>query len=320
MKLLPTTLIAGALLLNACSSPSYTGAPFSAGGSGAAAADRSFKIFVANIGDGTITTFESNGSETTPTIRTEGSSNDYLFAMAVGADGRIYALNFDSLAGSGTSGTLTAYKPNGDPTTPTITIPERGFAAPVGIAVDRGGKIYVLSAAHDGSAGIVTSYKQDGSRTKPTFSTGADSSAIAVDANGKIYVTNDTGRRGGYSLTTYLPNGTATTPTITRGLHQPVSVTVGADGTIYVANIIRGGPDGTGAGEVTTYGADGTGPLAQIKTGPSAPGGIAVDAEGRFYLASSTAYASVVKTFTAKGERTNPTIRNVYEPSGIAIH
>lgn len=319
MKLLPAVLIAGALL-SACSSPSYTGAPLSSGGYGAAVSQRSFKIYVANIGDGTITTFEPNGSETTPTIRTEGSSNDYLFGMAVGAGGKIYALNFDSLAGSGASGTLTTYKPNGDPTTPTITIPEQGFVAPVGVAVDRGGKIYVLSAAHDGSAGIVTTYKQDGSRTKPTFRTGADSSSIAVDANGKIYITNDTGRRGGYSLTTYLPSGTATTPTITRGLHQPVSVTVGADGTIYVANIVRGGPDGTGAGEVTTYGADGTGPLEQIKGGPSAPGGIAVDAEGRFYLASSTAYASVVKTFTAKGDRTNPTIRNVYEPSGIAIH
>jgi len=310
-------LVAGALL-GACASPSST--PISSNAYGTAKSDRSFKIYVANTGDGTITTFKPGGAETSPTIQTGSGSNDYLFGMTVGADGKIYALNFDPLLGSGTSGTLTTYTPDGDPTTPTITIKERGFFVPLGVAVDESGKIYVLSAAHDGSRGVVTTYRADGKRTKPTFTTGADSDSIAIDANGKIYVSNNNGRRGGYSVTTYLPDGTPTMPTITRGLHQPVSVAVGTAGTIYVANVVPGGPDGTGAGAVTTYTADGT-LLERFRTGGSAPGGVAIDATGKIYVASDTAYASIVKAFSPDGERTSPTIRNgVYEPSAIAIH
>ena len=134
-------------------------------------------------------------------------------------------------------------------------------------------------------------------------------------------MTNDAGPHK-YSVTTYLPDGTPTTPTITRGLHDPASVAVGADGTIYVANITPGGPDGTGAGAITTYGADGTGPLERIRTGPSAPGGVALDTEGKIYLASMHGgYSSSVKTYRPNGDRTRPTIRTgVDEPSAIAIH
>ena len=296
--------------------------PLTTTGSGAAQAARSFKIFISNIGDGTITAYEPNGTETAPTIQTGGGSTDYLFAMAVGADGKIYALNFYSLEGSDSTGTVTTFRPDGTPTTPTITFKESAFTTPVGVAVDRHGKIYVLNSAFYGSPGFVRSYRPDGSPTKPTFKTGVDPTSLAVDANGKFYVSNsaEDGRRSKYSVTTYLPDGTPTTPTITSGLHEPVSVAVGADGTIFVANTIRGGPDGTGAGDVTTYSADGARPVERFRTGQSAPAGVAVDAAGKIYVAMSTAYASVVKTYTPNGGRSSPTIHGVYEPSGIVIH
>jgi sugar lactone lactonase YvrE len=296
-------------------------APVTVTGYGAAQAPRSFKIYVANIGDGTITTYEPNGAETTPTIKTGYASTDYLFGMTVGPDGKIYALNFYSLEISNSNGTLTTFEPDGTPTGPTVAIKERGYVWPVGVAVDRHSKIYILNSAHYGSPGFVRTYRPDGSRTKPTFTTAANPTSIAIDANGKIYVTNDAGPHK-YSVTTYLPDGTPTTPTITRGLHDPVSVAVGAEGTIYVANITPGGPDGTGAGAITTYSADGTGPLERIRTGPSAPGGVAVDAEGKIYLASMHGgYSSSVKTYRPNGDRTRPTIRTgVDGPSAIAIH
>src|SRR5579871_4034557 len=284
-----------AAFLSGCGGYYGGNAPVTATGYGAAQASRSFKIYVANGGNGTITTYKPNGTQTTPTIQTGSSGTDYLFGMAVGPDGKIYALNFYSLEGSNSSGAVTTFKPDGTPTTPTIQIREHGYRSPVAVAVEQQGKIYVLNSSHYGSPGFVRTYRPDGRPTKPTFRTGVNPSSIAVDTNGKIYVTNDTGRDK-WSVTTYLPDGTPTTPTIRRGLHDPVGVAIGADGTIYVANITPGGPDGTGAGAISTYGADGTGPLERIRTGPSAPGAVALDAEGKIYLGSMHGgYSSSVK-------------------------
>jgi hypothetical protein len=202
---------------------------------------------------------------------------------------------------------------------PTITIKERGYREPVGVAVDSGGKIYVLSSAHNGKRGIVTTYKPDGSPATPSFRTGPDSSSIAMDANGKIYVTNDAGPPGKSSVTTYLPDGSPTTPTITRRIHQPAAVAIARDGTIYVANTNNRGPDGTEAGNLTGYMPNGKGPLYAIRD-REAPGGIGVTL-GKLYLVSSNAYSSTLKTYTLDGHRITPTITTgLDEPSGVAIH
>jgi hypothetical protein len=275
-----------------------------------------YKIYVANIGDQTITTYEPDGTQTTPTI----STATYLFAIAVDPNGKIYALTFNPLSGPSTAGTVSSYKPDGMPTTPTITIPELGFSGPSGIAVDRAGKIYVLSSAHDGTRGTVTTYKPDGAPTKPTFRTGPDSNGITIDGNGKIYVTNDTGPNGKSSVTTYLPDGTPTTPTITHDIHQPAGIAVTPDGTIFVVNNNNRGHDGTEAGYVTSYTAEGAGPLHLIRYRNQAPGAIA-EANVTICVASSSAYTSTIKTYTLGGRRISPTITaGVYEPSGLAIH
>ncbi len=278
-------------------------------------AHATYKIYVANIGNGTITAYFPDGRQTTPTI----STGNYLFAIAVAPSGKIYALTFDPLSGPNSNGTIASYKPDGTKTTPTITIKERGYHAPVGIAVDGGGKIYVLSSVHNGKRGMVTTYKPDGSPTTPTFRTGPDSSSIAIDANGKIYVTNDAGPPGKSSVTTYLPDGSPTTPTITHRIHQPAVVAIAEDGTIYVANTNNHGPDGTGAGNLMKYMPSGKGPLYAIGD-REAPGGIGIT-DGKVYLASSNAYRSTLKTYTLDGHRVAPTITTgLYEPSGIAIH
>jgi hypothetical protein len=109
---------------------------------------------------------------------------------------KIYVVN----AGNNT---LTTYKYDGTPTTPTIT---DSISDPRGVAVDRNGKIYVANAG----SGLVTTYDQSGNRTSPTIDVSPwKAAAVAVDANGKIYVGNT-----GYSVTTYNPDGSQTTPTI----------------------------------------------------------------------------------------------------------
>lgn len=311
------------LLLNGCSATGTAGAPDVAGALDkgkfqVAASQRSVRIYVANVGNSTITTYRSDGSETTPTIQTGAP---YLYGVAVGPTGKIYALSFDSLHGSGTSGVVTSYTRNGKPTKPTITIPEQGFSAPICLTVNGEGKIYVLSQVPYGSPGIVTTYTRDGKSTQPTFSTGPDATSIAVDQNGKIYVTNGKGPSGKFSVTTYNSDGTPAEPTITRGLHQPVGVAVAADGTIYVANLTNGGPDGTGATYLTSYRAGGQGPLQRTKARAGSAGGIAVDSTGKIYLPTSTAYSNVLRTYDPQLTRITPTIRaGLFEPSGIALH
>lgn len=313
--------IASASLLSACGAPTATAPVSGAPGTADAFNARSYKIYVANIGNNTITTYEADGTQTTPTIHTGNGPSDYLFGAAVGPSGKIYALNFDPLLGPGTSGTVTTYKPDGTQTTPTIMIRERGYFAPVGLAVDKNGKIYVVSSVHNGSPGVVTTFKPDGRRTTPTFAAGPDSSSVTVDSRGKIYVTNDAGPPGKSSVTTYLRDGARTTPTITREVRQPIGVAIAADGSIFVADTTNNGRDGTGAGYVTSYTADGGGPLERIKNGAGGLGGIAIDASGRLFVASSTAYSSLVKTYAPSGKRTTPTITaGVYEPSGIVLH
>ena len=313
--------IASASLLSACGAATATAPVAGAPGAADTFNARSYKIYVANIGNNTITTYEADGTQTTPTIHTGSGPSDYLFGAAVGPSGNIYALNFDPLLGPGTSGTVTTYKPDGTQTTPTITIKERGYFAPMGVAVAENGKIYVVSSVHDGSPGVVRTFKADGRQTTPTFAAGPDSSSVTVDRSGKIYVTNDAGPPGKSSVTTYLPDGTPTTPTITHEVHQPIGVAIAADGSIFVANATNNGPDGTGAGYVTSYTADGGGPLERIENGAGGPGGIAIDASGRLFVASGTAYRSIVKTYTRSGKRITPTITaGVYEPSGIALH
>jgi sugar lactone lactonase YvrE len=304
-----------ALNLNACGSTAVTAVPAANLASSARqTAPSAHKIYVANIGNGTITTYLPDGTQTTPTI----STGNYLFAIAVAPSGKIYALTFDPLSGPSSDGTITSYEPDGTKTTPTITVKERGYSEPVGIAVDPSGKIYLLSSARNGSPGMVTSYRPDGRPTKPTFTAGADSSSIVVDAAGKIYVTNEAGPSEKGSVTTYFPDGSPATPIITRRIHQPVAIAVAQDGKIYVANTNNRGPDGTVAGDLVSYTSQGDGPLQTVKD-REAPGGIAISG-GRLYLASSNAYSSTLKTFTLAGRRISPTIKTgLDEPSAIAL-
>jgi hypothetical protein len=310
------SILVSATLLTACVATSNLAVPLSSVRDTVRPQARAtYKIYVANIGNGTITTYLPDGTQTIPTI----STGNYLFAIAVAPNGKVYALTFDPLSGPSSNGTIASYKPDGTKTTPTITIKERGYDEPAGVAVDGGGKIYVLSSAHNGKRGMVTTYNPDGSPATPVFRTGPDSSSIAIDANGKIYVTNDTGPRGKSSVTTYLPDGSPTTPTITQRIHQPAAVAIAEDGTIYVANSNNRGPDGTGAGNLTGYTPDGKGPLYAIKD-REAPTGIGTTL-GKVYLVSSNAYRSTLKTYTLDGHRIAPTITTgLDEPSGVALH
>jgi hypothetical protein len=250
------------------------------------------KIYVANYNN-TVTTYNADGSRTSPTI-TAGLNQPS--AVTVNAAGKIYVTNYPSLNGGNT---VTTYNANGTPTTPTITA---GVFMPTGVAVDAAGKIYV---ADDGFL-TVTTYNADGTQTTPTITAGLNGPlGVAVDAAGKIYVTNI----GNGTVTTYNADGTQTTPTITDS--NETGVAVDASGKIYLTNF--------GTNTVTTYNADGTRTTPTITAGLNEPSAVAVNAAGKIFVAN---YGnSTVTTYNADGTQTTPTISaGVSEPNGVAVH
>jgi hypothetical protein len=87
------------------------------------AVDATGKIYVANLGNGTVTTYTSTGKQTTPTIDVPSPTG-----VAVDENGDIYVA---SAASSGSGGAVTSYSPSGK-LIATITT---GLDGPAGIAL-----------------------------------------------------------------------------------------------------------------------------------------------------------------------------------------
>jgi YVTN family beta-propeller protein len=150
-------------------------------------------IYVTNHGNNIVTTYNADGSRSTPTIT---AGLDGPFGVAVDAAGKIYVANFNN--------TVTTYHADGTQTTPTITA--EPIDIPQGIAVDLAGKIYVANYYR----GTVTTYNANGAAGTPTITGLFAPGGVAVDASGKIYVANF----GNSSVTTYHADGTPSTPTM----------------------------------------------------------------------------------------------------------
>jgi YVTN family beta-propeller protein len=174
------------------------------------------KIYLAY--DNSVTTYNEDGTQTTPTIT---AGLDGASGVTIDAAGRIYVANNGN-------NTVTTYNADGMQTTPTIT---SGLSSPSGVTVDVAGRIYVANSGSN----TVTTYKADGTRTSPTINLGGSPSGVAVGPSGKIYVPNVFCGRDfcDSSVTTYNADGTPTSPTIIH-LGWASSVAVDATGKIYV--------------------------------------------------------------------------------------
>lgn len=166
-------------------------------------AKKTLKIYLTNYFAQTVTTYNLDGTQTTPTI---SIGPDTPYGIAVDTAGKIYVTHNND------PGSVTTYNPDGTQTTPTISGLLGG--GKYGVAVDAVGKIYITNFGNN----TVTTYNPDGTQTTPTISSGLDGPlAVAVDATGKIYVTNRKNGTNNGNVTTYNPDGTQTTPTITTG-------------------------------------------------------------------------------------------------------
>lgn len=183
------------------------------------------------------------------------------------------------------------------------------FSQPFGVAVDGAGTVYVTDSQVNTirkitAAGVVTTLAGQSGSSGSTDGTGTAARftvpyGITVDSTGTLYVVD----HGNHTIRKVTSSGVVTTLAGTAGssgstngsgasarFNYPSGITVGRDGTVYVADtdnqIIRAV---TASGEVTTVGGtanragttDGVGTAALLFN----PKGITISSDGKLYIA-----------------------------------
>lgn len=224
------------------------------------------------------------------------------------------------------------------------------FNAPMGVAVDTSGNVYVADFFNNRirkltPAGVVTTLAGSGTAT---FADGTGTAAgfnypagVAVDAAGNVYVADTNNHR----IRQITPAGVVTTlagsvagyadgtGTAASFLH-PSGVAVDASGTVHVADtsnhrirkVTAAGVVTTVAGSGSAAYADGTGTAASFNH----PYGITVDTSGTIYVADTSNYrirnvtpAGVVTTLAGPGAGSfadgTGTAASFNSPRGVAV-
>ncbi|MDR2208701.1 MAG: SMP-30/gluconolactonase/LRE family protein [Azoarcus sp.] len=212
------------------------------------------------------------------------------------------------------------------------------FGAPLGIAADTAGNLYVADTGNHRirkitPAGEVSTLAggekgyADGTGSAARF---YEPSGIAIDAAGNLYVTDGINLR----IRKVTPDGAVSTLAGDKADHakdhalqlqQPSAIAIDAAGNLYVADganhlILKVTPTGkvsTLAGGEVGF-ADGTGGVAQF----SLPSGIAIDAAGNLYVADMANYR--IRKITPAGEVSTladgtESAAQFNGPAGIAI-
>jgi len=315
--------------------------------------DASRNIYVADEGDiftkgasvSSVFVYPAIGSSTgtlneAPTATISGSNTGLLqiVGIALDASGKIYAA--DDSASS-----VFAYPALGVSTgilneapTATISGSNAGLLFPQGIALDSGGKIYVVNGNP-----MVSVYPAGSNANSSPIATISGNNTglqapegIAVDASGNIYVADPNAG----SVFVYPPTGSSTgvlneAPTATisgsnTGLRNPFGITLDSSGKIYVADEV--------ATSVFVYPALGSStgmlneaPSATISgsnTGLRDPVGITLDSNREIYVADDVAtsvfvYPALGSSTGALNEAPTATISGsntgLRKPFGVAV-
>jgi uncharacterized protein (TIGR03437 family) len=277
------------------------------------AADGSGNVFIAEYGTNRIRKVDSSGKITTaigdgnqgfagdggpankvemsgPTAVTVDSSGNIYFADS--RNNRIRKLaggNVTTIVGNG----LVSYSGDGGPAV------SAQLNAPLGVAVDPAGNIYIADTSNNvvrkiGTNGNITNFAGNasaGSNGDGGVATAAQLSGpqgVAVDSAGNVFIADTLNNK----IRKVTPGGTISTFGSSANLNQPYGVTTDSAGNVYVAEfgghrVRRISADG---GTVTTvagngnqgYSGDGGAPTGAMLNGPKS---VAFDSVGNIYIA-----------------------------------
>lgn len=210
-----------------------------------------------------------------PELRAGRQSAQYLYVA-------------NAFGGSYSSGAVTVYRAGTGALARTIT---DGINEPTALAFDTSGDLFVANTAGSSTSGggNVTEYAPGGSTVLRTYQSGDANQwtwfpeLLAFDASGKLYVGN-TGYGDGGSVVVYAPPSTARLATIRRGVQDPRSIALDAQGDLYVANGYRWKNGQRACGWVTEYAPNSTRVARTLTIGLHCPNVLAFDAHKNLYV------------------------------------
>jgi hypothetical protein len=144
----------------------------------------------------------------------------------------------------------------------------------------KGQHLIYLSDDGNSGTGAIEIYPAGGQTQSPigSITNGiADPQGIATDTAGNLYVANS----GANTVTVYPPGQTSPSTTYSSGVGTPYDVSVGKDGTVYVANAFAT----SGGGSVTEYPAGSTYPNLTITNGSQNAVATVLDKANNLYVA-----------------------------------
>jgi sugar lactone lactonase YvrE len=243
-------------------------------------------VYVANGGNGTVTSYPVGGSGNLAPLTTFGRTGFGLNApagVAIAPTGRV------SIANSGND-SVTSYAPGAAaPFVTNLTGAATGLQGPSALTLDATGRLYVANQP----ANAITVYAPGatGDATPVATIAGPDTGisgpdALAVDAAGRLWVADS----GSNSLTQYAPEAggdarpVATIAGSATGLNTPRGLAQDAAGDLLVTN--QYGHTVTAYAPGTNGNAFPKSTLGGSSTSLSFPTGIDVDTQGRVYVAN----------------------------------
>ncbi len=277
-------------------------------------------LYVAELGNSSLTVTAAGASGNTAPLRTISGANTQIsndYGLTIDASGNMYLSGLRNATitvyAAGASGNVAP--------TRSITGAATGLNYPLGLAIDGSGNLVVANFGNQsvtvyapGASGNATPIRTiSGSNTNL-----AEPYGIALDPAGNLYVVDNASQFGGTDeLTVYAAgaNGNiAPTRTITgaaTGMSGAVYDAVDAAGKIYVTNAT--------ASSVTVYAAGANGnaaPVATISgsnTGISTPYGIVIDSAGNIYVGNGG-----TQTISVFAPGTNGNVAPIRTISGAA--
>ncbi len=281
---------------------------------GGLAFDAAGNLYVANLGNNTVTRETPAGAISTLVSSSAGLNEP--IGLAFDAAGNLYIANY----GNGTISKLTASQLAGQAPLAPATVISTGLSNPAGLAFDKSGDLFIANSGN-GTVGEVTASQLAGqapSTPAAVISTGlALPYGLAFDKGGDLFIANLGNSTVSEVTASQLASQAQPTPTIfvpgSAGLFAPLGLAFDAAGNLYVANRDSGTvnevmPSGTvttffaGHGSLTAlaysagklYVADlGTNtvnaissglPISTFATGFENPEGLSFDAAGNLYF------------------------------------